>query len=132
VTTTQSFKTIHVPRLVRGKQGAWDPLVCLEWGHQFLTFLKDAIQKDVDPSEQRVPIWRVKFVPGTGVSVETLDHIGIEDVRGNEERVGFLPTWYWDELQTSSTHMDPRPREGGDYPIKPRSDAPLANAGWQI
>ncbi|KAF9466626.1 RAI1 like PD-XK nuclease-domain-containing protein [Collybia nuda] len=132
VTTTQSFKTIHIPRLVRGKPGAWDPLVCLEWGHRFLTFLKDAIKKDADPSNGRVPVWRVKFMPGTGVSVEMLDHIGIEEVRGNEERVGFLPTWYWDELQTKGTHMDPRPRDKEKCGTKPPSDAPLANASWQI
>lgn len=100
--------------------------MCLEWGHRFLTFLKDAIQKDTDPSEKRVPVWRVNFVPGTGVSVETLDQIGIEDVRGNEERVGFLPAWYLDELQTRDTHME------GNHPTKLPSDAPLANAGWQI
>ncbi|KAI6039831.1 hypothetical protein EDC04DRAFT_3002799 [Pisolithus marmoratus] len=27
-----SFKTVEIPRLVRGKPGAWDPSICLEWG----------------------------------------------------------------------------------------------------
>ena len=36
ITTTQSFKTIQIPRLVRGKPDAWDPQICFQWGQQFI------------------------------------------------------------------------------------------------
>lgn len=93
LTTTQSFKTIQIPRLVRGKPGGWDPLLCLDWGHRFLGFLKGTICGGSADA-----VWRVTFVPGSGISVVELDSSGIREVVNDEDRVGFLPSWYWDEL----------------------------------
>jgi RAT1-interacting protein len=93
VTTVQSFKTIQIPRLVRGKPGAWDPLLCLDWGNRFLTFLK-TIFGGSDTSS----VCRVKFVPGSGVNVEELGPSELEEVVNGEDRVGFLPSWYWEEV----------------------------------
>ena len=95
VTAVQSFKTVQIPRLVRGKPGAWDPLVCLEWGHRFLMFLKGST------SGNNSSVWRVKFVPGSGVNVEELDRSGLEEVVNGEDRIGFLPSWYWKEVQSN-------------------------------
>jgi len=97
VKTVQSFKTIQIPRLVRGKQGAWDPLLCLDWGDRFLTFLKTCICGGDTAS-----VWRVKFVPGSGVNVEELGSSGLEEVVNGEDRVGFLPSWYWEEVMRES------------------------------
>lgn len=101
LTTTQSFKTIEIPRLVRGKPNAWDPAVCFDWGRTFLEFLKDIIranaQVDSERSKPKPNVWRVRFVPKDRVTVELLDDTGVEDVEGGEDRVGFLPRWYWDE-----------------------------------
>ncbi|KAG5647335.1 hypothetical protein DXG03_000403 [Asterophora parasitica] len=133
VTTTQSFKTIQIPRMVRGKPGAWDPLICLDWGNSFLTFLKDVVRRE---GSQDASVWRVKFAPQEGVSIDMLDPSGVEDVRGSEDRVGFLPTWYWDEIHAESTHRDPQPQTVENPAARgtPSAGAKLsaANAGWQI
>ncbi|KAF8972217.1 RAI1-domain-containing protein [Flammula alnicola] len=129
VSTVQSFKTIQLPRLVRGKPGAWDPLVCLDWGYQVLTFLKDMARGTArDPNGFPVPVWRVKFVPGKGVNVEELDSAGIEEVANGEDRVGFLPKWYWDELQQETHAATPvEEKQASTSPM-----ASLATAGWNI
>ncbi|KAF8150025.1 RAI1 like PD-XK nuclease-domain-containing protein [Crassisporium funariophilum] len=128
VNTVQSFKTIQLPRLVRGKPGAWDPLVCLEWGHRVLTFLKDSVRRTArDGNELPVPVWRVKFVPGSGISVDELDRAGVEDVVNGEDRVGFLPTWYWEELRREEQPTRPQDRTAAALPTPT-----LAKAGWQI
>jgi len=117
VTTTQSFKTIQIPRLVRGKPHAWDPVVCLNWGHRFMTFLKGIVHHD--PST----VWRVKFVPNTGVGVMRLDESEVKDVVGGEERVGFLPKWYWDE-EVKVQHSP--------LPIPVPSTRSGTTTGWRI
>lgn len=100
VTTTQSFKTIQIPRMVRGKPDAWDPLLCLEWADNFLNFLKATLDDHVGPVKE-IPVWRVRFTPRKGVTVERLDETEVEDVVGGEDRVGFLPTWFLDTLEAS-------------------------------
>jgi RAT1-interacting protein len=97
VTTVQSFKTAQIPRLVRGKPGAWDPFVCLDWGDRFLTFLRSSICGGDTSS-----VWRVKFLPGSGIKVEELGPSGLEEVVNGEDRVGFLPSWYWEEIMRES------------------------------
>jgi RAT1-interacting protein len=71
--------------------------VCLDWGNRFLTFLKNSICEGDTSS-----VWRVKFVPGSGVNVEALDPSGVEEVVNGEDRVGFLPSWYWEEVTRES------------------------------
>ena len=125
ISIVQSFKTIQLPRLVRGKPGAWDPLLSLNWGYQFLTFLKDVIRKEAGiENELAVAVWRAKFVPRSGVNVERLDTPAIEDVVGGEDRVGFLPRWYWDEIQA----------EVGGNPEEANSARSPASrfTGWQL
>ncbi|PPR03902.1 hypothetical protein CVT24_008094 [Panaeolus cyanescens] len=99
VTTVQTFKTIQLPRMVRGKANAWDPVVCLDWGYEFLTFLKGVVGNGLAHDDKMV--WRVKFRPGTGISAAVLDEAGVEEVVNGEERIGFLPRWYWDEIRRS-------------------------------
>ena len=166
--TTQTFKTIEIPRLVRGKAGAWDPMICLEWGKRFLGFIRDIVttpeendtaenegkaddgeqargegtRANVEPgfkvsaedfkscgdettqieanaesgletgkecgpgpdlkSKAKAKVWRVRFTPRTGVSVSILDEEGVKEVEaGQEDRVGFLPRWYWDAIEGS-------------------------------
>ncbi|EGN99498.1 hypothetical protein SERLA73DRAFT_90841 [Serpula lacrymans var. lacrymans S7.3] len=101
ITTTQTFKTLELPRLVRGKPGAWDPVACLDWGRRFLSFLKDTMA-----SSAARDVWRVKFTPREGVSVALLDEAGVADVEGGEARVGFLPRWYWDKEIGSEDAID--------------------------
>ncbi|KIM39898.1 hypothetical protein M413DRAFT_446817 [Hebeloma cylindrosporum] len=128
ISTVQSFKTIQLPRLVRNKPGAWDPLVSLNWGYQFLTFLKDVIRKEAGVDNDLV--WRAKFVPGSGVNVERLDASGIEDVVNGEDRVGFLPKWYWDEI-----HAEEHGNSEGLTSATSQTRSPGSRSrftGWQI
>ncbi|KAG6857398.1 hypothetical protein H0H87_004760 [Tephrocybe sp. NHM501043] len=126
VTTIQSFKTIQLPRLVRGKPDAWDPLICLAWGDKVITSLKDIVRNEVS---QDASVWRVKFTPRKGIAITMLDPIDVKDVRGGEDRVGFLPTWYWQESQAAGAHKE---AEAVATPAKPPAAAPLVTAGWQV
>ncbi|KAL4062868.1 RAI1 like PD-XK nuclease-domain-containing protein [Scleroderma yunnanense] len=87
LTAVQSFRTVEIPRLVRGKPDTWDPSICLEWGDAFLAFLQTTVQ----PGTGR-EVWRVSFEPRVGVRAEVVD------VAEGEDRVGILPRWYWDGL----------------------------------
>ncbi|KAI6025077.1 RAI1-domain-containing protein [Pisolithus microcarpus] len=92
LTALQSFRTMEIPRLVRGKPGAWDPSICLEWGDRFLAFLQSTVQ-----SSSGREVWRVSFKPRLGITVMMLDEAEVAEVVNGEERVGFLPRWYWEE-----------------------------------
>ena len=92
--TTQSFRTVEIPRSVRGRPGAWDPLICLDWGDRFLSFLHKTL-----PVNTGKDVWRVTFTPQVGITAMMLDAAGVEDVMGGDDRVGFLPRWYWDEME---------------------------------
>ena len=122
----QSFKTVQIPRLVRGKRGAWDPNLCLQWGAQFLAFLQSTIrdwgtEETSPPSESGSAshstvnegptggvkrrakegwVWRATFHPGKGVEVALLDDVAMAEVRNGEDRVGFLPRFYWNGVIT--------------------------------
>ncbi|KAI0925659.1 hypothetical protein AcV5_008337 [Taiwanofungus camphoratus] len=118
LTTIQSFKTVQIPRLVRGKPHAWDPLICLDWGHQLLTFLKSVVRPaDSDLSAEtegqgtKRKVWRVKFVPRVGVSVSLLDDAGVCEVEAGEDRVGFLPKWYLDIQEKDGVRHGEREQE---------------------
>ncbi|KAJ7227329.1 RAI1-domain-containing protein [Mycena pura] len=97
VKTTQTFKTVEIPRLVRGKAHAWDPTVCLRWGDTFLRFLQTHCRAGEDGQEDMV--WRAVFRPKVGVELVLLDKAGVDDVVGGEDRVGFLPRWFWQEVE---------------------------------
>ncbi|KAH7920240.1 RAI1-domain-containing protein [Leucogyrophana mollusca] len=123
LTTTQSFQTIQIPRMVRGKPGAWDPLVCLDWGQQFLSFIKATVK-----GGSRRDVWRVRFVPKVGVTAALLDGAGVQDVEADEDRVGFLPRWYWAENTAGSGGGVGR---GTNEPDSGTSAIAIP-AGWQI
>lgn len=96
---------------------AWNPSICLEWGYGFLTFLKQQFCRETqdDPSLREEPdsdsaggedlnatVWRVNFVPREGARVTKLDKSAVEEVVNGEDRVGFLPRWYWDKVNGTS------------------------------
>ncbi len=89
--------------MVRNKPGGWDPLVCLDFGQRVVSFLNDTIQKAGQSSKgpsDTVPVWRVKFVPDSGLSLTELEPADVAEVVNGEDRVGFLPRWYWDEIHS--------------------------------
>ena len=115
----QSFKTIQIPRQVRGKPGAWDPSICLDWGRRFLAFLRSAITSQSSDSHRSV--WRVRFSPSDGVIVSPLDEGGVDEVEAGEDRVGFLPRWYMEELGVGVAPPG-QANGGGALPRVPESD----------
>ncbi|KZW02878.1 RAI1-domain-containing protein [Exidia glandulosa HHB12029] len=105
LTALESYKTIELPRRVRGKPGAWDASVCLNWGCDVLRFLHRSVSRDSDSQnlhdekDWRPPVWRLKFEPRKGLELRRLELSEVEDeVRAGEDRVGFLPTWYYDAI----------------------------------
>ncbi|KAH9041705.1 RAI1-domain-containing protein [Lactarius pseudohatsudake] len=110
LTTVQPFKTLEIPRMVRGKPNAWDAQICLDWGDRFLTWVrKNVVSGTVTPES----VWRVKFTPRVGVELTLLHDTGRREVEAGEDRVGFLPTWYWEEIcsseHSSASSLDPTP-----------------------
>ncbi|KIY46675.1 RAI1-domain-containing protein [Fistulina hepatica ATCC 64428] len=90
LSTLQKFKTMQIPRMVRGKPNAWEPSICLSWGHRFLEFVKDIVSREENK------VWRARFVPGEGVTLRLLDDDELLEVKAGESRFGFLPQWYVD------------------------------------
>jgi len=100
--TLRLFKTLEIPRLVRGKPNAWDPSVCLAWGEQFIGQVRDWMAGTIQSTtEQNRPVGRLIFTPGKGVVFRLLNNAEIEEVQAGEERVGFLPSWYLSISPTS-------------------------------
>jgi RAT1-interacting protein len=130
LSTLQTFRTIEIPRLVRGKgnKECWEPGVCLRWGERFLGFLRGVVggeagsgaaaapsssselsnstqietgtsdKENKNDKEKEPTVWRVTFMPREGINVRVLDEDEVDDVRGGEDRVGFLPRWFWKEF----------------------------------
>ncbi|KAK3846263.1 MAG: RAI1 like PD-XK nuclease-domain-containing protein [Linnemannia gamsii] len=46
VITVKNFKTMEIPRLVRGKEGAWDTTICINFLDAVLNFLRKQIKID--------------------------------------------------------------------------------------
>ncbi|EKM78837.1 hypothetical protein AGABI1DRAFT_121236 [Agaricus bisporus var. burnettii JB137-S8] len=97
VSTIQSFKTVEIPRMVRGKASAWDPLVCLDWAGRFLTYVRQRMASE-EKTSSGPKVWRVWFMPGSGIRLRELNATEVVDVEHGEDRIGFLPRWYWTEL----------------------------------
>ena len=136
--TVQSYKTLEIPRFVRGKQNAWDPQICLSWGERFLTWLRDNVgESESDNAAAPGSVWRVKFMPCVGVELALLSEEERREVEAGEDRVGFLPKWHYTEIQDVSSPSAQR-RASGAVPEQSRSSAPSAStkntlpAGWQI
>ncbi|KAI0773674.1 RAI1-domain-containing protein [Fomes fomentarius] len=138
ITTTQSFNTMQIPRLVRGKPCAWEPQVCLNWGQQFISCLKNIltssglIDSEDKPSSR---VWRVSLTPKDGIEVFELDRDAVKEVAGGEDRVGFLPTWYYELVagkDISKDHTpDPTPTSTTQISDADTSSAP-SHKGWNI
>ena len=77
-------------------------------------------------------VWRAKFTPHRGVTVELLSEGGVREVEGGEERRGFLPSWYWDEILLDNNQqagVEPESRRVSGGPSMAKG---LIPPGWQI
>jgi RAT1-interacting protein len=116
--------------MVRGKPDAWDPQICLAWGETFLAWIRSNLVSSIATPES---VWRVKFTPHVGVELTLLQEDERREVEASEDRVGFLPDWYWKEIQ------DVPDQHGRSCRVKPeptRSSAATSSSarltGWQI
>ena len=84
LTALERFKTVELPRQVRGKKGAWDASVCLNWGCDVLRFLHQSVSREslnLNCSEDwKHPVWRLKFDPLTGLRLRRLGEEEVERV----------------------------------------------------
>lgn len=143
LTTTQTFKTVQIPRLVRGKPGAWDPQKCFAWGQHFLSQLKAILSAPIEGSnganETSAHVWRVVLAPGEGATVSLLEEEGVRDVEGGEDRVGFLPRWYYEQVAGKGADRGTPPAAEAEVPpqaapsiVGPPSQQPPSIKGWNI
>ena len=88
VVRTQTFNTMELPRLVRGKPHAWDPHLCMHWGDMFLNFLQQHVPNGRKAAKQH-NVWRAKFAPGAGVTLKLLEEAEVQEVVAGEDRIGF-------------------------------------------
>jgi len=141
--TVQSYKTLEIPRMVRGKENAWDPQICLSWGERFLTWIKSNLSAVPEPSDVAPAlgsVWRVKFTPQVGVELALLREEERREVEAGEDRVGFLPKWYYyKEIQSQDPSESVTP--GAESQPEGRSSVPARAAasgtssiptGWKI
>ncbi|KAJ3739234.1 RAI1-domain-containing protein [Lentinula detonsa] len=155
LTSTQSFQTMQIPRMVREKaenkriSTPWNPSLCLAWCHHFLAYLKRTLaacesddipnhQNPAEDPEEKVQhdyspiptqVWRVSFLPGEGARLVKLDRSDVEEVVNGEDRVGFIPRWYWDKIKSSSAYAS-----HSDFIRSTTTEQPVQGAvgGWQI
>jgi RAT1-interacting protein len=106
--------------MVRGKPGAWDPNTCLSFAEKLLRFIRATLEADnrensedtateegestgVEGNDKNIQarpaVWRLSIRPnGQYVTLKRLEPEEIETVRNGEDRVGFLPTWFWNSV----------------------------------
>ncbi|KAG9128077.1 decapping endonuclease targeting mRNA [Ceratobasidium sp. 392] len=122
LTTLQTFQTLGLPRMVRGKPGAWDPNTCLVFAGKLLRFVRTTLETDSrgysedtavaegksteveerdkkDQAQARPIVWRLSIKPDTQhVVLRKLSQSEVNVVQNGEDRIGFLPTWFYDSV----------------------------------
>lgn len=121
------FKTLEMPRCVRGKEWEWDPHRCLQTFADVLAWMREEIPRiQQTRSTDDTQVFRLEFKPappppravGTSQShrppptagsanasggtftLTALDEGDLAEVQGQQtDRVGFLPRKWWDFLQ---------------------------------
>lgn len=81
VQTLQKFKTLEIPRLVRGKPGLWDPNVCLVFAEHVLHWIRKTVmmaekeRAEADDASAKQPrIYRIEWKePWRELSIRLLD-----------------------------------------------------------
>jgi RAT1-interacting protein len=69
----------------------------MHWGDVFLAFLQQHVPNQ-KKDETGHKVWRVKFTPSSGVLITQLDSTEVDEVSAGEDRIGFIPRWYFDTL----------------------------------
>src|ERR1700761_9322515 len=96
------YRTQSIPKLVRESTNQWDPKLCQLWADEVLHFVKNELVNTNSDGGDTESVWRLSFEPGYGLRLRKLSLEEVEDVRDGEDRVGFLPRWYWDAVSLNS------------------------------
>ncbi|GAA5952093.1 hypothetical protein JCM21900_006248 [Sporobolomyces salmonicolor] len=126
LTGLQSFKTLEIPRLVRGKPHAWEPTACLASARSLLAFVHETLRSSTSLpspspagfSPEPAPVFRISFSPssanatGPGVSIRQLsqDEVSSEVIAGKKdgERTGFLLTRWVEGVRARRERLEAR------------------------
>lgn len=141
LTGLQTFPTLEIPRLVRGKPHAWDPLACLASARQLLGFLLTELGRHsstvawhdaADAEEQgEAPVFRLSFSAGgntpPAVGLRQLSGAEVEEeVLGDKQapvgggRVGFLlESWVKQRLAVRTARRERQDPDPGPEPSAP-------------
>ena len=104
VQTVERLETQHLPRSVRAGSNSWDPAICLKWGLEVLKFVHGVVAKG-STRVTDVPMWRLSFTPVNGLTLIELDQTQVESVRNGEDRIGFLPRSYYNEVSGAASSI---------------------------
>ncbi|GAA6015653.1 hypothetical protein JCM11491_007185 [Sporobolomyces phaffii] len=118
LTALQTFKTLEIPRFIRGKPHSWEPIACLASARGLVSFLHQSLSgyvashavPDAKGLRRDPPVFRISFSPKVGpngeppgVAIRVLERLEIDrDVIGGkkrEEREGFLLKRWVDGVQ---------------------------------
>ncbi|BGP63505.1 decapping endonuclease targeting mRNA [Rhodotorula toruloides] len=142
LTGLQSFNTLDIPRLVRGKPHAWDPGACLASARSLLSFIHSTISSHPSTlsADEDYPVFRLTFDPSSrdGPHVR-LRELSREEVRvevlgakREEERVGFLLRRWVEEVRERRGRVGERHKTSDErYSLLLRpvnSAAPIASS----
>ncbi|KZT41813.1 RAI1-domain-containing protein [Sistotremastrum suecicum HHB10207 ss-3] len=107
------FQTSRLPKLVRESTKQWEPGTCVQWAHETLQFLKRTVGTATgtvtragspgDYESRARNVWRLRFEPGFGLKLWLLHESEVKSQVevGEQERVGFLPKSYFEEMLAS-------------------------------
>lgn len=111
--THQGFSTLDMPRLVRGKPHAWDPMASLNFAHAALTAVRKHIHaampfdackppRDAGEAVETYPVFRISLdMANPSSKTLIVSQLSQEDVAAQvqgspgKDRVGFLPQSYY-------------------------------------
>ncbi|GAA5922870.1 hypothetical protein JCM3775_006164 [Rhodotorula graminis] len=158
LTALQSFNTLELPRLVRGKPHAWTPAACLASARDLLAFLHSTVASHPSTLAAEAdlrsrspgaatsgewPVFRIRFAPQDGVSVRELTPREVSDevlaakrdvVDGGEGeggKVGFLlGRWVREVRERRERIVRAQAEQGAAQPMPtPSSSAPPRRPG---
>ena len=94
IESTRSYRTADLPAMVREEsreETPWDANWCLATANTFLTHLRSVLE--AAETDART-VWRLELEPSVGIHIWALDDVA--EVENGEDRVGFLPTWFYE------------------------------------
>ncbi|EJD49018.1 hypothetical protein AURDEDRAFT_59961 [Auricularia subglabra TFB-10046 SS5] len=108
----ERYDTLRLGNEVQDPRNKWNHDVCLQWALDLLKWVHKQVRTVAREEKTPVPVWKLKFLPRQGVSIARMSEAEVEYVRGGEDRVGFLPTWFYEHLTGVGTGKDAEAETG--------------------